>query len=194
MNLQFDPKTHTYMLDGKRIPGVTQIINELVPMQYKPDDWYLQRGAAVHACAAMIARDIDFEYDERISGQVKAIRKFFAEVNPETIEIEKRVFSKLYRFAGTFDLAAIINRRLCLIDYKGSLSIERTALQLAGYSIASNGIFPGEIHLGIGIVIKEDGSYSTTKPIKLKNYQREFLALRAVYAIRERLNLNKQED
>ena len=47
---------------------------------------------------------------------------------------------------------------------------------------------------GIGVAIKEDGTYSMTKPIKLDNYRREFLALRATYAVRERLGLNKKEE
>ena len=76
MSLEFDAATHTYTANGKVVPSVTQIISELLPMQFKCDDWYLQRGSAVHACAAMIARGANFDFDERISGQVAAIKKF----------------------------------------------------------------------------------------------------------------------
>jgi len=190
MNLQFDETTHTYFWDGKKIPSVTQIINELLPIQYKPDDWYLQRGQAVHRAAVFIAREIDFEYDERIAGQVAAIRKFFKEVRPEILEIEKTVYSKIYRYAGRLDLYVKIGTKFCLVDYKSSISIERIGLQLAGYSLA---MLPVVIN-GVGIAIKEDGTYSMTKPINLKKYQREFLALRATYGVRERLGLNKKEE
>ena len=105
------------------------------------------------------------------------------------------ILSRKYRFAGTFDLLARVDKRLFLFDYKGTISIERAALQLAGYSIGidEDGTLPNFTN-GIGIEIREDGNYKMTAPIKLANYQREFLALRATYAVRERLNLNKKEE
>ena len=190
MSLEFDPEKHIYRLDGKIIPGVTQIINELLPIQYKPNDWYLKRGSAVHACAAFIARGIDFDFNEQISGQVAAIRKFFAEVKPEILSIEERIYSALYRYAGTLDLYVKIGTKFCLVDYKSSISIDRVGIQLGGYSLAK---VPVVIN-GLGVQINEDGTYSMTKPIKLDNYRREFLALRATYGVRERLGLNKKEE
>ena len=197
MNLEFDQATHTYKLDGVIVPSVTQILNELVPIQYKAGDWYLQRGKAVHACAAFIAKGIDFDFNEQIAGQVAAIRKFFDEIKPEVIEIEKPVFSMTYRFAGTFDLKVKINFAKILIEYKSSFSIYRTALQLAAYSLCNSDstIMLKPVLLGMGIEIREDGTYKMMdKPINLKKYQREFLALRATYAVRERLGLNKKEE
>ena len=190
MSFEFDPIKHIYRLDGKIIPSVTQILNELVPIQYKAGDWYLQRGRAVHAAAAFIARGIDFDFNEQIAGQVAAIRKFFAEVKPDVKFAEERVSSRLYRFAGTLDLYAKIKNRYCLIDYKSSISVEHIGLQLAGYAITFN----REVISGIGVAIKEDGTYSMTEPIRLHHYEREFLALRATYAVRERLGLNKKEE
>ena len=195
MNLQFDPKRHIYKLDGKIIPNVTQIINELIPIQYKPGDWYLQRGSAVHACAALIAKDVDFEFDQRISGQVGAIRKFFREVQPEVLAIEKMLYSEQYRFAGTLDLFIKIDRKYCLIDYKSSISIDRLGLQLAGYSLAFNEeLLKAKVTYGIGIEINETGKYKMTELLDIRKWQREFLALRATYAVRERLGLNKKQE
>ena len=190
MGLELDQATHTYKLDGKIIPGVTQILDELVPIQYKSSDWYLQRGRAVHACAAFIARGIDFDHHEDISGQVAAIRKFFDEVKPEIIAVEKILFSEQYRFAGTLDLFAKTKNRNGLYDYKSSISVDRIGLQLGAYSLC----LPENILWGYGIKINDRGKYFMTKPINLKNYRREFLALRATYAVRERLGLNKKEE
>ena len=186
--LEFNEETHTYKLDGKVIPSVTQIIDELLPTNYKPNDWYLQRGKAVHACAAMIARGVDFVSDSRIDGQVRAIEKFFKEVKPEVFGVEIKLVSKSYRYGGTYDLAARIDGKYVLVDYKGTVEIERTGLQLAAYSRLCIPL----IVYGIGVEIREDGTYKMTEPIKLKNYYREFLALRATYGIRERLGLNKR--
>ena len=187
MSLEFDPIKHIYRLDGKIIPSVTQILDELVPIQYKAGDWYLQRGRAVHAAAAFIARGIDFDFNEQIAGQVAAIRKFFAEVKPVRFAVEKRVYSKLYQYAGTLDLFAKINNKYCLVDYKSSMSIDRTGLQLGAYSLC----MVNSISWGFCVEISEDGEYKMSEPMNLKNYRREFLALRATYAVRERLGLNK---
>ncbi len=191
MSLECD-QNHIYRLDGKIIPSVTQILNELVPIKYKAGDWYLKRGSAVHACAAFIARGIDFDFNEQIAGQVAAIQKFFAEARPDVKFVEERVSSRLYRFAGTLDLAADLRSlryqfRDALIDYKSSMSVDRTGLQLAAYSLC----MVNPISWGLCVEISEEGKYRMSEPINLKNYRREFLALRATYAVRERLNLNE---
>ena len=185
--VEFDQETHTYKLDGKRIPSVTQIINELLPINYNPHHWYLQRGTAVHACAAFIAKGVDFEWDKRISGQVLAIRKFFREVRPEILGIEEMVYSEKYRYAGIFDLWCKIGTKNCLVDYKATMSVDRVGLQLAAYELAMKPY----IKYGVGVEIREDGSYLMSEPIILDRYRREFLALRTTYAVRERLNLNQ---
>ena len=190
MKLTFNESTHQYYLDNKIVPSVTQILNELLPIQYKPGDWYLQRGRAVHVAAAMIARGIEFEYDDRIAGQVAAIKRFFAEVKPEILSVEEKVWSIPYRYAGTLDLYVKIGTKFCLVDYKSSISIERVGIQLGGYSLAK---LPIVIN-GVGVQINENGTYSMTKPIKLDSYRREFLALRAVYGLRDRMGLNKKEE
>lgn len=185
--VDFDRETHTYKLDGKFIPSVTQIINEILPMNYNPHHWYLQRGTAVHACAAFIAKGVEFEWDERISGQVTAIRRFFNEVKPDVLGVEEVVFSKTYMYGGTYDLWCKIGTMNCLVDYKATMSIDLVGLQLSAYELAVSPY----IKYGIGVEIREDGSYSMSEPIVLDKYKREFLSLRAVYAIRERMGLNK---
>ena len=191
MEIQFDEITHTYTVGGSKYPSVTQIINDIIPYQYPIADWYLQRGAAVHACAAMIANGVEFDYDDRIAGQVAAIYKFFKEVNPKAISAEGMVYSETYRFAGRYDLIAKIQDKWVFVDYKANIDIERIGLQLGGYSMAQ---VPSEINIvnhGVGVAIKEDGNYSMTKIIDLKNYRREFLSLRAAYAVRERMGHHK---
>ena len=185
--LTFDEETHTYKADGTIVPSVTQIINSILP-PFQVPEWYLQRGSAVHACAAYIAKGIDFDYDPRIEGQVKAIRKFFKEVQPEPIYIEKMFYSQAFRFAGTIDLYAKIGRNKTLFDYKGTCDIERGALQLAGYSLL---MIPETPTTGVIVEIKENGKYSLSKPIRLKPYCNKFLALKSVYNIRERMGYNK---
>jgi hypothetical protein len=183
---EFDPETHTYTLDGKTIPSVTQIIAEIVGTGWKAADWYLQRGRAIHACAEFIAEGKAFKFDERIAGYVTALKKFFAEVKPENVTSELRVFSKIYQYAGTIDLIGKIGARNVILDWKHSVDRNRIELQIGGYAIAARETIGTEYYFGAGVQIKKNGSYAMTEVFPLAIPAREFLALRTTYRIRER--------
>lgn len=180
----FDPVEHSYAIAGRRVPSVTQIIRAILgDAIWSASDWYLERGRAVHACAAMIARGPAFTHDPQITGQVAACRQFFQDVKPEVIEVEAPVFSETYQFAGTFDLLARIAGKFCIVDYKSALH-EIAKIQIGAYSILRP-----QTHHGMIVQLSEDGRYKTTGIIKIDRYRNEFLALRSVYGIRQRLGL-----
>ena len=77
----YDDATHTYAIDGRPVPSVTDVLRDLLPC-WQASEWHLQRGRAVHACCAMIARGVDFTHDPQISGQVSAARLWFASRGP----------------------------------------------------------------------------------------------------------------
>lgn len=186
MPLTFYRAKHEYRLDGARLPSVTEIISDLIP-GFQAGEWYLERGTAVHACAAMIAQGQEFEYDPQISGQVAACRRFFAEVKPLVMEVEYRVHSRPYQFAGTLDMLALIDGLPAVVDWKAHVD-QRCGWQLAAYAMC----LPGpQIKIGYGVQLNEDGTYKMT-PFKLAPYAREFLAMRAVFGIRERMGLTKR--
>ena len=191
MKTEFDPETHEYKIGGRVVPSVTQILTETLgnPFGWLQDrEWYMQRGTAVHAYAAMIARGQEFEPpDERIAGKVAAIRKFFKDCVFAAAYVEHRVFCERFQFGGTFDLCAHSRGQDYLIDWKSSSDIERTRLQLTGYWTAwFNPPFPV---LGLEVVLKDDSTYRVSDPLELKTASREFLALRTCYGIRERLGV-----
>lgn len=191
--IQFDEATHRYTLDGKPVPSVTQIINEVLGSGFgfiaaDHGDWLKQRGRAVHHAAQLIAQGKDFEYDEQIAGQVQALRQWYADVKPVIHRQELMLFSTMYRFAGRPDFLGAVGRVKVVGDFKGSMDVERLTLQLGAYSILAD---DGYNH-GIGVEIKPDG-YRMTKLIDLKRARNEFLALRSVFSIRERLKLTKEQ-
>jgi hypothetical protein len=186
MNLSFNEENHTYTIDGKIVPSVTQIIKETVGGGWSASEWYLTRGKAIHLCATFIAQGKEFKYDERLAGYVKALRKFFYELEPFVIGSEMAVGSQLYQFAGTLDLVCKIGGRKYIADYKHSIDKIRIPLQVGGYSQAYKETTGEEINFGIGIEIRENGTYSATDTIGLKIPRNEFLALRTAYRIRER--------
>jgi len=181
VDLKFDEATHTYRLHGRIVPSVTQVISETIGTGWKATEWYLQRGKAIHACAEFIAKGKDFKSDERISGEVAAIKTFFAEVQPEVFEIEKRVGSYVFQYAGTIDLICKINGRWAILDWKHSFNKIRIGLQLGGYSNAHEKL----INCGYGVQLSETGKYQMTEAIDLSIERRKFLALRTAYRIKE---------
>ena len=41
----FDEETHTYMIDGRPVPSVTQVVSEFIAC-WMASEWYLKRGTA----------------------------------------------------------------------------------------------------------------------------------------------------
>ena len=183
-DFQFDEATHTYRINGRIVPSVTQVLGDLLPC-WQADDWYLERGRAVHACAAMIARGERFTHDPQIDGQVQALRKFFREVNPIVVSVEKQVFSKRYLFAGTMDLLSNT-----VIDFKASIS-ESVPYQLAAYAIAEEEMTGSKINFGFAVQINNDGTYSMSKSYDLKRYTQGFLAMLTTFNIRRQAGIKE---
>lgn len=193
-SFRFDEARHRYTLDGAVLPSVTGVIKECVGsgFEYLQDaDWYLQRGRAVHAAAKFIAEAKSFECDPRIEGHVAALRKWFDDFKPVgPFRIEQPVYSEVYRYAGTPDLFCTLYGKPFCVDWKNSLSHERVAWQLGAYTLTQtnrgNGIS------GLGVELHEDGTYKTTKTLDLRRAQQEFLAMRSVYSVKERLGQLKE--
>ncbi len=183
MTLKFDKKNHIYKYDNKIVPSVTQVIEDLLP-SYKVAVGYLKRGSAVHICAAFIAQGKQFKHDPKIDGQVQALYKFFEVMQPQPLLVEHRMYSGLHKFAGTIDLYCIINNKYYLIDYKGSLNQERTAIQLGGYAILLDNF---KVKYGYGVQINDDGTFKMSEKIRLETYKNKFINLLNAYNIREKL-------
>jgi hypothetical protein len=185
----FDELTHTYAIDGKRVPSVTQVISEIVGTAWTAAPWYLERGKAIHKSAEFIIKGKAFKFDERLAGYIAALRKFFSEVKPafNNGSSEKVVYSTLYFYAGTVDLICNIGNKKVIIDYKHSIDIDRLKWQCGGYSQAYKDESKIEINYGCGIQIREDGTYSMTPIFDLRRSRGEFMAMRTIYGIKERL-------
>lgn len=175
--------TSRYHINGRGVPGVTDILRETIGGWMPADDWYLERGTALHACMEMIAKGKTFECDPQIEGYVQAGRNFFTDVQPEILDTEVEVLSKLYQYGGRYDARARINGRSCIIDWKtNAYDLETVTLQLGGYALAQ-----GKTRWGMAVALHEDGTYKTSGFLDLTLAQREFIALRTVYGIKDRM-------
>ena len=185
----FDPILHRYAIDNRPVVSVTQALQEVFSLKYwYATDWHKDRGRAVHACAALIARGKQFKHDPQITGQVAACRLFFKENEIEVLEVEKPLFSTIYNFAGTPDLICIIKGHKCVVDYKASMT-DLVFIQLGGYAVLKP-----EVTHGMGVELREDGKYKCTKIVKIARFRNEFLSCLSVWNIRKRLGLIKESE
>lgn len=187
IKIAFNEEAHRYTLNGRVVPSVTQVMKETIGVAWLADEFYLQRGRAVHACAKMLVEGIPFESDPRIAGQVEAIRKFLAEHPMQVEKCEEPVASNIYQFAGTPDLVGVFNGMRVCFDWKSSLDEKRVAVQIGGYSIAYKETFFFEVAAGMGVELHDDGTYKATDLFSLKRARNDFLACRAVYGLKEKM-------
>lgn len=186
---------HEYTLNNSRIPGVTEIIKEITGCSWSAAPWYLDRGRAIHKCAEFLIKGKQFKFDDRLSGYITALKSFFSIVKPELIGSEVLVYSETYKFAGILDLACKISGIKTIIDWKHSIDKIRLPLQLGGYSAAYKDTWKEEFNQGIGVQIKDNGTFQMTEKIDLRRPRNEFLSLRTAYAIKERCQtLSKQKE
>lgn len=141
--LTFDEWTHTYQLDELILPSVTTLMKPLTDDFYRtvtPEvlDRAAQRGTAIHNAIENYiefgVRDIPTQY----AGYFEAFVQWWERRKPEPLALEKRVYHKILRYAGTADLICMIDGRLTLVDYKSSAQINEKlcAVQLEGYDRA----------------------------------------------------------
>jgi hypothetical protein len=141
--LVFDAASHTYTLDGERLPHVTSILRRVLgdPTGGHATQYHLDRGNAAHALYAILGRGDDlglYEYDPRLDGHVRCWREWAAAEAVTFHGVEMPVASERWRYAGTLDALAESPkwpRGAWIVDYKQSTS-KRDRIQLAAYAIA----------------------------------------------------------
>lgn len=192
MNLQFDAATHTYTLDGRKVPSVTRILDDVVP-GWHADEWYMARGSACHAAYAMLARGVpvdDIEMDDECRGQALQWMLWRNTVRPEFKNIELPVASVRYQYAGTLDFAAnmYVNDDLYIGDYKASWSLP-AEWQVAAYAIAADemGI---KTKGGLIVEIKADG-WKVKEVKNMKRRTNEWLAILTAYRCRREAGIKE---
>jgi hypothetical protein len=188
----FDEATHTYSINGRVVPSVTQVIGDLLPYRgpVAGNAWYMQRGSAVHAYAAMIGMGQAFEISQPdpevqayMEGCVASIQAFFAEVKPRILAVEKRLFSERHQFGGTLDLLAHIGaeKQPCVLDWKPHIPTS-LPYQLGGYGILCG---TADARWGRGVEYSPDGKYRLSERYDLRRYGAGFLALLGAYNVRK---------
>lgn len=190
--LTFDADTHTYRLDGRVLPSVTQVLERtgLVDYSFLPPatrDMALARGRAVHEA---IALDLEGDLDESslegqdgsIAGYIEAARSARRDLGiigqPELFE--HRAHHPAYLYAGTCDL---IHGDL-LIDWKTNKAEWWVRLQTAAYAALHPE--PGRFRR-IAVELHNDGTYRLLT-FAASNYRRDFADFAAALRVLQLLD------
>lgn len=149
--LTFDAPSHTYRIDGRVVPSVTQLIKPLQDFAgIDPAVLEAKRelGVFVHkACELDDADDLDeASIDPSVLPYVQAWRKFKRATGALILQSERQLVHRALGFAGTLDRVAELHSITAgsrwLIDIKTSVDLSPwVGVQLAGYRLLleSNG-------------------------------------------------------
>lgn len=169
--LEFDAKTHTYTLDGRQIPSVSEIIRFAHREVYEDPNQALMdiaadRGTRVHRACQELDESGTTEADEDIAGYVNAYIKFRKEHQCIWKGIEEMIYADVAggEFAGTLDRYGLLDGVETIVDIKTSSKITKKhqllyATQMSAYMLALM-CKPTKLVQSLAILhLKNDGTY-----------------------------------
>lgn len=164
-NLKFFDKGHIYMLDGARLPCVSDLCRFLHREVYKDAPvWQMEaaadRGTKVHAATETLDRTGRAEIDGEYLPYLQAYARFLKEHDVSWELIEHPDYHPEYCYAGTIDRYGLVDEHKTLLDIKttykvckplcsASLNLYRLMLEARGKGVERLLI----LHL------KKDGTY-----------------------------------
>lgn len=178
--LTFDPSTHTYRLQGRRVPGVTSILAPINGLARVPRELLARKaafGRAVHMTTELHDNDVldEDSLAPELQPYLLAYRLFLAEHRVEWEAIEQPLAHTIHRYAGTPDRVGMLDGARCVLDIKSTFMLMPTVgPQLAAYA---NMIDPGIDRWGLQL--KEDGTYTLKRYDSLQDWPM-FLSLLTV--------------
>ncbi len=140
--LEFDASTHTYRMDGRRLPSVSEIIAPLQDYSNVPAHVLAaacEFGTNVHAACDLYNRDqLDWSaLDAELEPYVRAWAAFLEDAGAVVIASECRVYHDELGYAGTPDVVLAWGKRLVLPDLQATAVVPRTVgIQTAAYAKA----------------------------------------------------------
>lgn len=141
--IRFEPDKHKYFLGKQQIPSVTQIISDLMCLDFRfIDPWYLEFGTAVHKAIELHIKDeLDIKaLDPLLRPYVAAFITSSQEIQFRIIESERIIFDPIIKIAGTMDILAVdLTEKLWVLDIKSGVPQPWHKLQTAGYAILEAG-------------------------------------------------------
>lgn len=195
--LAFDAEKHEYTWDGRVVPGVTRVLDQVQDFSMVAAE-VLERkrqiGKALHE-AIDLGDELDPDtLDELVVPYYGAWRKFMDETGFKPLCSEQRIYSNRYGYAGTLDTIGKLNHRSTLIDYKSAWDLHpATGPQTAAYL---NGAAEMEICdrslPRYALQLRRDGTYRL-EPLTDPNDLAVFLAMLSIFNWRKRHGIQQDD-
>ena len=148
--LELEPESHRYTLDGVTIPGCTQVLAAMGATPgfnfLSPEDleFYRSRGHAVHkavelaVCGTLDKRTIAAEINPYLIGWDQFCDDHKVEVVDDGEPfIERQLYHPAFRYGVTPDVLAIVDGRMSVVEIKAtSAHAPATGLQLSAQLLA----------------------------------------------------------
>ena len=170
MALAFDEDTHTYRVDGRPVPGVTEICSHLTPCGFDASNAVLaqavRRGTRVHELTELVDYGaLPDEIEPELVGYLRAYLSFLRDYRPVWLHIEHRMADGANGFAGTADRIGLISGALTVVDLKTNSGFTRgekirLAVQLEGYARLFASCCETPVVRRLGLRLLRDGKYT----------------------------------
>lgn len=182
MTLTYNDEDHTYALDGRPVPSVTEIVGLLTAKKYSDANAAVleqakRRGTAVHELCEAIDCGVDpedLEIEPELVGYVNAYLTFLRDWRPEWLHIEKPLYTLDY--AGRCDRIGIIDGKTAIVDIKTTGTMDR----LSRLALLFQLFFYREAYMFsvwkpeekrpkalLGVQLKKDGTYTVHEAQKI---------------------------
>lgn len=130
MNLQFFDKGHVYMLEGERLPCVSDLCRFLHREIYKDAPvWQMEaaadRGTKVHAATEVLDKTGRAEIDGEYLPYLQAYANFRKEHEVVWELIEHPDYHPSHRYAGTIDRYGLVDGSRTLLDIKTTYTVHK---------------------------------------------------------------------
>ena len=168
-DLIFYEKGHIYMLDGERIPCVSDLCRFLHKEIYKDAPlWQLEaaadRGTAVHQATEQLDKTGRAEISDDYAPYLQAYAKFLQEHDVEWELIEKSDYHPELMYAGTIDRYGTVDGIKMLVDLKTTYTVYKplcgASLNLYWMMLESRGKDVQQLAI---LHLKKDGTYKFIK-------------------------------
>lgn len=164
-DLVFYEKCHIYMLDGERIPCVSDLCRFLHKEIYKDAPlWQLEaaadRGTAVHIATEQLDKTGKAEISEDYAPYLMAYAAFLREHEVEWELIEHSDYHPVHGYAGTIDRYGTVDGIKTLVDLKTTCTVYKPlcSASLNLYRMILESRQKGVERLAI-VHLKKDGTY-----------------------------------
>lgn len=112
-DIYFDEAEHIYMVDGKNVPSVTEVLAPLHRGYGKINasilEYAANRGKAVHSALEVYDLGGELEATPETAPYIQAYLEWEQVYRPQWLGVEQIVYHPEYGYIGTLDRAGILN-------------------------------------------------------------------------------------